>query len=344
MIIYSKNKMSPVSKWKRFVMRQQLLAAQRKAFCLSSSLLLCLYALDASAQNIARVVPWATPQYTVTVQDDIVYGQGEINGGGSFKDLKLDLYIPDVIPPEGAQNQFPLMIMIHGGAFLVGDKKYAPVVSYAQQFAARGWLVASISYRLLRDSPVPSPRLAPMVEAQGGPSTGAYVRAILSAVDDSLTAIDYLQARDDVNPNWTTLFGMSAGAITSLITAYSLDDYGIARPPVAAVMDNWGGVYDFSVGNPFDDPNGTDPVLLIVHGTQDATVPYSEALKLQSWAINAGLPLDFQPVAGAGHGADLLNTNASTGVTLLQRQVDYHHETVFDGLEQGPQPALPPGC
>jgi hypothetical protein len=38
------------------------------------------------------------------VQSDIVYGQGEMGGGGSFIDLELDLYIPDIPTPVNANN------------------------------------------------------------------------------------------------------------------------------------------------------------------------------------------------------------------------------------------------
>jgi predicted esterase len=83
---------------------------------------------------------------------------------------------------------------------------------------------------------------------------------------------------------------------------------------------------------------------MVVHGTNDPTVPYSAAVALQNWATSAGLPLDFQAVAGAGHVPSLYNYNAIQGVTLFQRSVDFHHETVFTGLDQGPQPPVPPGC
>jgi hypothetical protein len=36
--------------------------------------------------------------------------------------------------------------------------------------------------------------------------------------------------------------------------------------------------------------------------------------------------------------------NSSTGVSLMQRSVDFQHEAVFAGRQQGPQPDLPPGC
>ncbi|MCY7327486.1 MAG: carboxylesterase family protein, partial [Saprospiraceae bacterium] len=42
----------------------------------------------------------------------------------------------------------PLSILMHGGAFVVGTKEDGNMVSLAQEIAARGYVVASINYRL----------------------------------------------------------------------------------------------------------------------------------------------------------------------------------------------------
>jgi predicted esterase len=290
----------------------------------------------------AKVVPWSIPQYTYTVQKDIIYGQGEINGGGTFTDLKLDLYVPD-IPVGATPTKHALMLMVHGGSFQTGSKTVARVVASAREYAQRGWLVASIDYRLQGSNPVPSSRVQALGDYFPSQSSNPQFVAMLAALDDTLTALDYLQARADVVVEWTTLWGYSAGAANVLNTGYALDDHGITRPPIAAVLEHAGALVT-AIGTPFDDPTGSDPVLMVVHGTNDSTVLFSNATQIQTWAANTGLPFDFQPVLGAGHSMDLLNTNASTGVSLFQRSVDFQHETIFAGLQQGPQPDPPPGC
>ena len=92
----------------------------------------------------------------------------------------------------------------------------------------------------------------------------------------------------------------------------------------------------FTGGTPFDFPMGRDPVLLIIHGTNDTIVPFAEGEALETLALAAGLPFDFQEVAGAGHVIDLFTTNGSTGVSLFQRTVDYQFETVLNGQMSGP--------
>lgn len=301
--------------------------------------------LVCSHATAARLVPYATPHYTYTLYKDIVYGQGEINGGGSFTSLTLDLYIPDVPVGESTSpNKFPLMLMIHGGSFQTGSKTSSDVVASAKEFAQRGWLVASINYRLENTNPIPSSRVQALVSYFGDASTQPQLKAMFAAADDTLTALDFLQARSDVVPAWTTLWGYSAGAVTALTTGYALDDHNIARGPVAAVISLAGGLYT-AIGTPFDAPAGSNPVLMAIHGTTDTTVPYASATQIKAWAEEAGFPtLDFQPLVGVGHSFNFLTRNASTGVTLFQRSVDFQHETVYAGLQPGPQPDLPPGC
>ncbi len=287
------------------------------------------------AQPITVIVPWLTPQYTFTVESGIVYGQGEINGGGSFDDLLLDLYIPDELT-QADVKQFPLMLMMHGGFFEHGSKSDADVVASAQEYASRGWLVASINYRLQSDDPVPSSRVQPLYDVVGGASATLQERTVVAAVDDVITALDFLEARDDVYMPWTTVWGFSAGAYLALISGYSLDDYGMDPLGVAAVINYAGSISDAYVGTPFDDPAGGDPVLMVIHGTADTIVPFDSATEIQTLAVAAGLPHDFQAVDGGGHVMDLFNTNASTGVSLFQRSVDYLHEIVFAGQNSGP--------
>jgi len=112
--------------------------------------------IEDEVRDIEEKIDWkpsVEPIYDVTVTTDIAYGQGETAGGGTFDDLLLDLYVPVV---EG-QDRFPLVVTIHGGGFNGGSKAKTAFVS--DQFAQRGYIVASINYRLSGDDPVPSARV-----------------------------------------------------------------------------------------------------------------------------------------------------------------------------------------
>jgi acetyl esterase/lipase len=317
-----------------------VLSRMRSALLLACLATWTLGAAQANAQLYNQNVPWATPSHTYTVKSDIVYGQGEVNGGGTFEDLELDLYIPDIPAPVSGSNQMPLMLMIHGGAFLAGSKTDAYVVASAQEYALRGWLVASINYRLSQDNPVPSSRVQALYDAVGGANPTLRDQATVAAIDDTLTALDFLHARNDVNPQWTTVWGVSAGGNTGLGASFALDDHGIPRPPVAVVIEVSGRFDKTAVGNPFDSPATGDPVLMSVTGRDD--LYYWQSVITKNWAINAGLPFGFEVIEEGGHAPDMFTNIGSTGVILFQRSVDVHHETIFAGLDQGPQP--PPGC
>ena len=69
-----------------------------------------------------------------SIEEDVVYGQGEVDGGGSFQDLLLDLYVPDPRPEE----PIPLIVMVHGGGFVTGNKKDGEIARPAEAYATSG--------------------------------------------------------------------------------------------------------------------------------------------------------------------------------------------------------------
>src|SRR5205085_12369694 len=62
--------------------------------------------------------------------------------------MLLDLYVP-----EKVQKPLPLLIWIHGGAWMSGSKD-SP--SPALQFTAKGYAVAQVGYRLSQDAKFPA--------------------------------------------------------------------------------------------------------------------------------------------------------------------------------------------
>jgi acetyl esterase/lipase len=117
-------------------------------------------------------------------------GMAQIKATPSFADLayasasptqKLDLYLP-----EGA-GPFPLIVHVHGGGFMMGDKSNPPG---ADEFLANGYAVASVDYRLSGEA------LAP------------------AQIQDIKAAVRFLRANADqykLNPDKFAGFGGSAG-------------------------------------------------------------------------------------------------------------------------------------
>ena len=78
-------------------------------------------ALD-SVPGTVEIAYWpsfAEETYDVVVTEDIVYGQGEVGGGGSFVDLRLDLYAPQ----DPGQSTFPLVVVVHAASAVVRSRR-----------------------------------------------------------------------------------------------------------------------------------------------------------------------------------------------------------------------------
>ena len=64
---------------------------------------------------------------------------------------KLDLYIPTT-----GTGPFPVVVMIHGGGFMFGDKSDGMGLTGVDQLLAAGYAVASINYRLSGEAQYPA--------------------------------------------------------------------------------------------------------------------------------------------------------------------------------------------
>ena len=101
----------------------------------------------------------------VTVKEDAAYRvrqtRGKIPAGVTAhrdleyakigdKRLLLDIYVPDTT--ADSDEPLPLIVWIHGGAWRAGNKKNCPPL----RFTDKGFVAASISYRLSQEAPFPA--------------------------------------------------------------------------------------------------------------------------------------------------------------------------------------------
>ena len=242
-------------------------------------------------------------RYEVSVEEAVVYGTGGTMDGGQIE-LLLDLVIPDT----GTDGPRPLFVHIHGGGFVKGTR-------WPQRdVAEKGWVAASIDYRLAGDEPLPGPRVKPFFDAIGGESSSARDRSVVAAVEDTLVALDYLLSRADelnIDTNRIVLKGESAGAFTALTVAYCADKLENSGPRIAAVIDFAGGISEtFCGGAAAIDPG--EAAVFIAHGTEDTgATRYSRALSIVDGATAAGITYEFHPLEGEGHNWLLSDTRLS---------------------------------
>ncbi|MEO0699224.1 MAG: alpha/beta hydrolase, partial [Pseudomonadota bacterium] len=251
---------------------------------------------------------------------DIEYAQGATSDGSI--PLLLDLYEPD----EPCTANRPIVLFVHGGGFTSGDKDSGNARFRAEQMNARGFNFVSINYRLDPDNPVPSAPFVAVLDdmlADGfGDPSDPRLDAIAAAFEDTVAALNFL--RDNANTYCTdtsriAYWGSSAGAFTSLQVAYGLDQFGIDRPEPSVVIDYWGALI-----RPTDLDVAEAP-FLVIHGTQDNTVDYQNAVDLTNQAQTVGVSHAFYTVVGAGHGgrATGIDVNEVDGQTLHERTFDF---------------------
>ena len=148
----------------------------------------------APAQNSQRATPPpSTPPPVpagVTAHRDVAYVTN------AHQRQKLDLYVP-----EKGDGPFPIIVWIHGGAWMSGDKNGCPPLSSG--FVARGYAGVSLDYRLSGDAIFPAQiedckaairwlrahakeyRLDPTRIGVWGASAGGHLVALLGTSGDS---------------------------------------------------------------------------------------------------------------------------------------------------------------
>lgn len=230
------------------------------------------------------------------------------------KRLTADWYIPQ---KEGLK---PILVLVHGGAFITGSAQDSHVVYLARHFAEKGWICASIEYRLgYRDSIYSLHAL----------------RATIEAVQDLRTFLRYLKYTAHrsnpwgIDTNRIVVFGHSAGAVTVYHAAFcqGIEDFqGLSLPDstLKALGDLEGTGYEghtstfwiavASSGGIFHPRyirKGRAEHLVIMHPSSERTVPYlvgQEAFSDAKWYGGGYIDSVFRKQGGSTF---LLNPNLS---------------------------------
>ena len=180
------------------------------------------------------------------------------------------------------------------------------MVALGNAYAARGYVAASISYRLVGDDP-------PTEAFAHDPSSAQSVAA---ARVDAARAVEWMRdnaASYGIDPDRIAMGGYSAGAITSMGTAYR--DAGVDRADVQAVLSLSGGLYGLESIIEAD-----EAPLIMIHGTADPTVSFSLAEAIEAQALSVDLIHEFYPLEGVGHGTpSVLVSTVVDGITLADR-------------------------
>ena len=242
---------------------------------------------------------------------NIVYGQAK-NLKGVDEKLLLDIFSPD---RKDTVTNRPLVIFIHGGGFQNNSKTGSFSNRVCTSFAERGYVTASIDYRLGID---PSK------------TNKAYAEALYCAQQDGKAAIRFFRRYADkygIDTSQIFITGSSAGAKTCLAIAYmdtnevpvevDTNQWGSLEgnsgnagysSKVQGVMNCWGALINYQWINEGDAP------LFNVAGTADKTVPYDSSFDYHGFkygpsilfqrCLEMGVPTGWRPFYGSGHTLD----------------------------------------
>jgi acetyl esterase/lipase len=236
----------------------------------------------------------------------------------------LDLYLP-----QGGGGPFPLVILIHGGGFGMGDKSQMVSKAGTDILLDNGFAVANVNYRLSLEAKAPA------------------------QVHDIKTAVRWLRAHSykyNMNPEKICAWGSSAGGTLAALLGTSVGDINLEgahlgcseeSSQVQAVID-WFGPVDFllmdeqfagkPVSQTHNEPNSPESLLigaplqsrpdlvrvvnpityissnaspfLIQHGKEDFLVPPQQSQMLYDALVKALRPekVSLTFIEGASHG------------------------------------------
>ena len=290
-----------------------------------------------------------------------------------FRPLTLDLY-----QPPGRGGELPLLVFVHGGGWNGGDTRHA--ASFADfprelaGIAARGYVVASVSYRLSGEARFPA------------------------AVQDIKAAIRWLRARSTdlgIDSTRVAVWGDAAGGqlaalvgVTCGVAPFEPDAGDNGQLPsdcVQAVID-WGGTTDLrslagdtqgqaaaKPGAGFQPPpnsdagdflgceparcppmvarlaspmtyiSATSPPFLILHGGADSEIPPSQSQTLYDALRQANVPAELTVYPGTGHNFTRDGRADTAALQAAREKLVAFLAATFPPVPVGPKIAQPRG-
>jgi acetyl esterase len=198
-----------------------------------------------------------------------------------------DVYLPDAGGPR------PSVVLVHGGAFLIGSRRMKPVRFLATRLAEAGFAVLAIDYRLA---------------FRGG--------RLAEALEDVASAVGFWRSRAGefaLDPRRISIAGLSAGAALALLHAAD-------APEIHRVVSIFGPT-DFAATGRLARRlllGTADPAacaarspaalcrmpapILVIHGDADVMVPVAHAHRLIDARRAGGLPVESLILPGEPHG------------------------------------------
>ena len=281
-----------------------------------------------------------------------------------FRPLRLDLYLA----PNGTNTAHPLVIFVHGGGWQGGHTRHSGAFAdwpdVLASLAAKGYVVASVEYRLSGEARFPA------------------------AIQDVKSAIRWLRSHSSeygIDPARAVIWGGSAGGQLAALAATSCGVADLeptqttplpgARVPTTQPSASdcvqgliaWYGVFDFTTlarqsaavgGREGSDVNSApdrylgctssdceteekaasaasyvnskDPPALLIHGSDDHTVPTQQSRDFLALLRSKGVAAELLEIPGVDHSFIGKTPQATRAASLeaLQRSFEFIDKTI----------------
>ncbi len=268
--------------------------------------------VPANVQNAGEILPASSPYGAAIIITNIPY----VANPAPRQNFDL------ILPAQKGDQPFPLVVWIHGGAWMLGIKEWDNV----KYLVRHGYAIASIDYRFSTEAPFPV------------------------QIQDCNTALNFILAHATnygINPRRFVVGGGSAGGHLALLLGLARGERNFGADPSVkplAILDFFGPV-DFNrtkadleaihsekglevfndavgklLGVPVDQPSdkaalaspinyvsATNPPVLILHGSQDESVPVAQSRRLHEALDRLGVKNQLVMV-DAGHDGPLFST------------------------------------
>lgn len=250
-------------------------------------------------------------------------------------DLFLDIYQP----AKGSMTHIngkekPTVVFMFGGGFITGQRDNESYNKWFRQLTDNGYGVISIDYRLgLKGS-----------NKVGIAQTNLLDRAIHMAVEDLFSATNFIidnATELGINPNNLVVSGSSAGAISVIQAEYEIANQ-TSWAKVLPEGFNYAGVMSFA-GAIFSREGKVDfktepcPVMML-HGTADAIVPYTQIAVLNLGFFGGGKLVErfkkYDLNYNMYHFVDYGHEIASSMDTTLDLQLKFLENNVLQGKKR----------
>lgn len=214
---------------------------------------------------------------------------------------KMDIYLQ-----KGRTSSTPLLICIHGGGWIEGDKNDIDPTLFLQS----GFNVLNINYRLANNKDI-------------------TCKDMMDDIGSALTKISENSENWNIRKNSFVIYGFSAGAHLSMLYAYKYDflnqvsavisyggptkldefqsfDNNISQMINSMTGINWNGAgtipESYKKYSPFYS-NNYKPTFFI-HGEKDTFIPLEQSELMHNRLIEKEINTDFFILSDAGHGGE----------------------------------------